>query len=326
MKTTTNPEIADHPSRRADVVIATGAGFLYHNHIQNGVLGGFDVELTKRLCAHAGKACAIVTVPWPSIAPADYARFAWKRNPKNYPGEGYQHRWFQCAVGLFNTVPQQQSIAFTHPYTDGTTLEAGFLVVDRVASTFPADAADRIVGLLGGWGPSAYFRVHVGSMFRPARVTEFAEEAQMLEALSSDAVDAVFIDTVLGGAFVSSGNGYQLVHARAGWSPGMAYGCHPAYGNAVGALNRGLEAFVQTSEYTALCNRFSSVECACTGMPRLDPPVVASHQGKVLCCAWGREWGWSGGQRVPDINDLTKYLIPGTMSCLCARNSKTQKS
>ena len=37
------------------------------NYIKDGVLGGFDIELTQAVCAAVNKTCAIVTVPWQSV-------------------------------------------------------------------------------------------------------------------------------------------------------------------------------------------------------------------------------------------------------------------
>ena len=50
-KTKANPELADHPTTRADIVIATEANWGDQNYVRNGVVGGFDVELAREVCA-----------------------------------------------------------------------------------------------------------------------------------------------------------------------------------------------------------------------------------------------------------------------------------
>ena len=55
----------------------------------------------------------------------------------------------------------------------------------------------------------------------------------------------------------------QVVHSVAGWSAGWSYGCHPAYGDAVAALNAGLREFKRSPEYRELCERYPSVACDC---------------------------------------------------------------
>ena len=61
--------IADHPTTRADIVIAKEADWGEYNYIEDGMLKGFDIELTREVCKAAGKTCAIVTVPWQSVWP-----------------------------------------------------------------------------------------------------------------------------------------------------------------------------------------------------------------------------------------------------------------
>ena len=127
-KTAANPEIADHPTSRADIVIATEADFGEFNFIEKGTLGGFDIELTKAVCAEIGKTCAVVPVPWQSVWSGAYEQFGWESNTKTYPGIGHHNRWFHCSSGTHNIVARQQSIAFTDPYTDPDSHQAGFIV------------------------------------------------------------------------------------------------------------------------------------------------------------------------------------------------------
>ena len=115
-----HPSVATHPSQQADIVIATEADWGYHNFRQAGVLGGFDIELTQRMCALARKACAIVTTPWQSAWPTSYIQFGVSINDKLYLGEGYHNRWFHCVVGTYNIILRQQSVAFTHLHRPST--------------------------------------------------------------------------------------------------------------------------------------------------------------------------------------------------------------
>ena len=160
-KTFSAPEIADHPMQRADIVIGTEADYSDHNYVRNGVLGGFDIELTKAVCAQMGKTCAIVTVPWQSVWTSDHSRFGWPNNRKNYPGEGHHNCWFHCVVGTVNIIARQQFIAFTHPYTNRTLYVAGFVVADAEAATFPHDAVGKSVGVLTATASASYFGCQV---------------------------------------------------------------------------------------------------------------------------------------------------------------------
>ena len=67
VKTQDRPEIADHLSVRADIVIGTEAEWGEHNYMENGVVGGFAIDLTYSICQLLGLACAIVPVPWQSL-------------------------------------------------------------------------------------------------------------------------------------------------------------------------------------------------------------------------------------------------------------------
>ena len=98
---------ADHPTTRADIVIATEAAWRPFNYIEDGELKGFDIELTKAVCKAAGKICAIVTVPWQSVWPEGYPEFGWDTNPKMYPGIGTNSGWFHCTSGTINTLRRQ---------------------------------------------------------------------------------------------------------------------------------------------------------------------------------------------------------------------------
>ena len=62
VKTVAAPEVANHPATQADIVFGTEASNGDHAYMRDGVLGGFDIELTNAVCKLAGKTCAIVTV------------------------------------------------------------------------------------------------------------------------------------------------------------------------------------------------------------------------------------------------------------------------
>ena len=109
------------------------------------------MELTRGVCARAGKVCAIVTVPWESIWPSAFSRFGCLHNRIHYAGEGYHSRWFYCAVGIYNTIARQQSLAFMSTYTYQKGSSAGFVVHNADATTFPADAKGKVVGLVSSW-------------------------------------------------------------------------------------------------------------------------------------------------------------------------------
>jgi len=117
---------ATHPDGAADIVIGTEGDWGEYNFIKDGVLGGFDIELVEGVCAEINKKCAIVTVPWQSVWPKKYTPFGWDDNSKTYPGEGHNHDWFHCSVGTRNMIARQQSVAFTHGYTNKSKDTAGF--------------------------------------------------------------------------------------------------------------------------------------------------------------------------------------------------------
>ena len=234
------PEIADHPATRADVVIATEAYWGDFGDVTTGVLRGFGPELTRAVCATAGKTCAIVTVPWESVWPADYSRFGWPNNPKTYIGEGHQNRWFHCSMNTFNVQARQQSAAFTHAYTDSTVEKAGFVVLKAVASFFPSDADQKIVGVPKGWGPTAYFESGLATfVFNPIGVVRYTLQSELWGALTLGRLDALYVDEATATTWLAANPEYALVHAAAGWSNGVAYGCHPEYGTSSLPLTTG---------------------------------------------------------------------------------------
>ena len=126
VKTPDNPQIMDHPETRAEIVIATEADYAEHNYIRDGVLAGFDIELTKAVCALSGKTCAVVTVPWRSVWAADYSQFGYERNCETFAGEGHHDRWFHCSVGTVSIGARHPAISFSDPYTDPAPHQVSF--------------------------------------------------------------------------------------------------------------------------------------------------------------------------------------------------------
>jgi hypothetical protein len=86
-------------------------------------LVGFHIDLISAVCAAAGIACAVMTAPWQSAWPANYAQFGVVNDSNyreyGYPGEGFQAKWYDCAAGVDASVLAQQSLLFTHTYTNG---------------------------------------------------------------------------------------------------------------------------------------------------------------------------------------------------------------
>ena len=285
-KTDRNPEIADHAYVRADIVIATEADSAEHNNINSAVLSGFDVTLTKAVCALIGKTCALVTVPWQAVWPSSYRRYGWPDNARLYPGEGHQNRWFHCSVGTYNMVFRQQSIAFTDPYTAKNSTRAGFVVPAAAAAAFPATAAGRTVAMVEGWGPTTYFLLQRDLfLFTPADVMQYGVQSDLWAALVAGAVDAAYVPEDTAKIWLETHGGYRLVHPAAGWTEGVSYGCHPEYGDVVAALNAGLSAFKATPEYARLCAQYRSLACDVAGatfanVKTARRPAVADHPAR----------------------------------------------
>jgi ABC-type amino acid transport substrate-binding protein len=222
--------IAPHPDTNADIVIGTEADFGPFNYIKDGVLGGFDIELTQAVCAAVNKTCAIVTVPWQSVWPKEHAKHnidAEMQAKKTYPGVAYLSRWFHCSVGTRNMIARQQSVAFTDPYTDKSKDLAGFVTADPA---FPANAAGKKAGILSAQGTTIYYYSQAGTKFTADSVEEFDDKAAMYEALKAGIVDAVYGGEVDNEEFLASNSGYSFLHEEGGWTSGFAFACHPEYG------------------------------------------------------------------------------------------------
>ena len=262
---------ADFVWTDADIVIGTEADFGDHNYIKNGILGGFDIELTKAVCKHAGKTCAIVTVPWESVWPRFYPEFGWPDNTKGYPGLGINNAWFDCTCGTRNTILRQQSTAFTDPYTDKTLEDAGF-VTRKEAPIGPA-AAGKKVGLLAANPATTFFRAHLGAaeQFNPSKLVEKNHPRDLWELLEEGKVDAVYISSAEADAFLGtrSRNADELekLHFGSIGRGGVSYMCRSQVGGMMEELNHGLREFMKTVEYRLLCDQYPQIHCAASTPP-----------------------------------------------------------
>mmetsp|Transcript_44585 Transcript_44585/g.79927 ORF Transcript_44585/g.79927 Transcript_44585/m.79927 type:complete len:1523 (-) Transcript_44585:99-4667(-) len=241
-----------HTRTKADIVFGTEADWGSHNYITNGLLGGFDVELTHALCAHMGKTCAIITVPWQSVWPSAYSDLGWASNTKFYPGIGYLEKWFHCSMGTTNLRERQQSIAFTSPYTNP--VRTAYIA----SSTISASAAGKKVGVVSGWFSTAYFASIADST---ATTVSYNSATALWAALLANTVDAAYIDENAYHGFLASNPSYTKQHETDVGSEGVSYGCHPQYGDIVTDLSNALAAFKQTSAYTDLCAKFPAINC-----------------------------------------------------------------
>ena len=235
---------------------------------------GPHIELTKAVCKHAGKTCAIVTVPWQSIWPAKFENLGWSDNPKTYPGIGTNNAWFHCSSGTRNTTPRQQSAAYTDPYTDKTQDYAGFIA--RKGALIGARAEGRRVAILEAQGYTVYFRGNIGASrtkkFNPSKleVLDFIKDVWAL--LEADDVDAVYTGQSEAKVFLETGSNSELFeksHFGPAGSEGIAYMCRPEFGDVVQVLNEGLRKFKKTEEYKALCNRYPRIHCDRSALPLL---------------------------------------------------------
>ena len=157
-------------------------------------LRGPDAPLhffTSQVCKAAGKTCALVTAPWQSMFPGAYEAFGWPSNSKTYPGQGYQGRWFHCSTGTRNIIARQQSVAFTHPYTDKSVDKAGFVV--KSPGGFPPNAAGKRVGLIEGWATSTYFLSQIGGRFSQTVSTVQYSQTALWAALTAGDIDAAYV-------------------------------------------------------------------------------------------------------------------------------------
>ena len=281
-KTSAYPKAADHPTTRADIVIATEAAWQPFNYIEDGELKGFDIELTKAVCKAAGKICAIVTVPWQSVWPEGYPEFGWDTNPKMYPGIGTNSGWFHCTSGTINTLRRQQATAFTDPYSQRP--KAGF--VTPKASPITANAAGKSVAVIAGWAISDFFHQNSGAskQFHPSKITALGTSGDVWAMLEKNAVDAVYIESNKADEYLNSAlNAESMPHFFADGirqSASMVLAGYPFEGN----LTDGGEWYL--SDGKRLSEIFMSCGDRCRGGPNFE---CAEGRAGRLCqqCATG---------------------------------------
>merc|ERR1712086_385760 len=90
----------------------------------------------------------------------------------------------------------------------------------------------------------------------------------MVTALKAGTIDAIYTGESEARDIIAASSGYSYMHAQAGWSQGVAYGCRPQFGNLMTKLNTGLRAFKATSAYATLCAKYSSITCDCGASER----------------------------------------------------------
>ena len=247
------------------IMIGTEADWGAYNGISDkGELVGFDIALTKAVCKHAGKTCAIVTVPWQSVWPSSFPQLGWKDgNPKTYPGIGSDNAWFHCSVGTRNTLRRQQSTAFTDSYTDKTTDYAGFVAKD--GSDLKADGTGLRVGILESQAYTDFFRQNSGDgkQFNVPTSSLLVKDTmqEVWALLEAGTIDAVYTGTAEAEDFLKINPTYTKYHFAFAGSEGVAYGCRPEFGDVVSALNDGLRTFKKSAEYQALCAKYPTIDC-----------------------------------------------------------------
>ena len=202
-----------------------------------------------------------------------------------------QERWFHCAMGIINIFPRQQSIAFTNAYTDGAKSRVGFVVPDAEAAMFPGDAANKVVGVVKAYAATTYFTHNQGVLFNPVNVIQYASPEALFEAVRSKLIKSAYVDSTTAHKFLNTTAGFQMVHARAGWSDGVAYGCHPEYGDMVAVLNAGQGRAPGTASGGGGCTERVAFGGVLGGRPRGGAgPAPRSPDRGVWCGGWGAVW------------------------------------
>ena len=205
----------------------------------------------------------MVLVPWQSVWAARFPGLGVDTNSRAYPGVGHHDRWFHCSSGTLNIPVRQQSVAFTHPYTDPSAEVVGFVMAAAKVPAFPQTAQGRRIGLVDATGPTMHFTSQIGRTFTPAAgdVRAYGTHAEAWTALLQGTVDAVFMDGKTATRWLQDNTAYGLVPAEGNWTAGVAYGCHPEYGHLLSALNTGLVRFKASPEYRALCAEYPTINC-----------------------------------------------------------------
>jgi len=250
-------------TERADIIIGMEADYGSYNNINEATqLVGFDVELTKLVCAQAGIKCAIMTAPWQSVIAKNYVDLGWDANPKTYPGKGILSNWFHCSSGSRNLIARQQSLSFSDPYTDATTDPAVF--VSYALKTMADDASDVTVGLQSGYATTPVFLTNYA---KAKGVTYFSSAAEMFAALKAGTVDVLFFaqSDLAGSDGYDTSTMFQVGPTLSKWNEGVSFMCHPSLGDVVTKLNTGLKAVMTDGSYTTLCSKAAYTDIQCLG-------------------------------------------------------------
>ena len=213
----------------------------------------------------------------PAVWPAGYPEFGWATNPKMYPGKGYHGRWFHCAAGTLHDSARQQSIAFTHPYTPPLGHTAGFVSSPAAQELIRTGDFEALrIGAAGGTAPTRYLQQKAGegqhSLLPPLalpipnpkeQVVVYASPAEAWQALANGTVHMVYAEAQEARAWMAGYGSYLFLADQplTGFAKGVAYGCHPEFGDKLSALNTGLAAFLATPAYADLCAKYPSIEC-----------------------------------------------------------------
>jgi len=119
------------------------------------------------------------------------------------------------------------------------------------------------------------------------------------------------------------------MHARAGWSDGVAFGCRPEFGDKLNKLNQGLFALKNSSFYKELCANYSDTITCTTKDDQFDNvktdenPATATHPDDRADIVIGTEADWgvyngiSDGELVGFDVELIE-LVCGYINKKCA--------
>ena len=123
-----------------------------------------------------------------------------------------------------------------------------------------------------------------------------------------------------------SEDSYKLSHFGSIGSRGAAYMCRTEFGDVVQALNGGLRKFRQSTEYTALCARYKSIDCDLNEAQWLNAktsanPKAADHPTSRADIAIGTEADWGEYNYIED-GELKGFDIELTKA-VCKAAGKT---
>jgi arginine/ornithine transport system substrate-binding protein len=254
----------------ADIIIGMEADFGDYNNINAAsTLVGMDVELTAMVCDKANVKCAVMTAPWQSMIPAAYPTLGWSDNQKTYPGIGFNREWFDCSSGSRNTIPRQQSLTFSNPYTDPTADLAEFFTLK--GNTMADDASDVIVGVQAGYAATAYL---VANYRQAKEVKFFTTAATMFAALTDGTVNVIFYATndVAGAAGYDAGTMEKVGPPGNYWSNGVSFMCNPRSTGSRNMLNTGLMMTLGSPAWATVADTYSSIPALKTAMLLFQDP------------------------------------------------------